>query len=297
MLQGALGAATQRAWGENRRAQAGPKFSCMLWTLEGKAPFDRCLEIVAQAGYQGVELVGEFKKWSPEETRRVMNRLRALGLVVDAASGVDAGFASPDQDGRFVEQVKAQIEAMARLECKRMILLSGPVLPGIGPEQQRQIALDNLAKAADLAAKEKIEVLIEPIDVLENKTIYLRSVTEGFELVRALHRPEVKVLYDLYHEQRGSGNLLEKLDANIDQVGLVHIADVPGRHEPGTGEIDYQTVFRHLARLRYDRWIAMEFYPTGEPATSLRSARLQAQSAFASGSTSAAGDPGGAQVH
>jgi len=71
-------------------------------------------------------------------------------------------------------------------------------------------------------------------------------------------------LYDLYHEQRGSGNLIEKLEKNIDQVGLVHIADVPGRHKPGTGEIDYANVYRKLAQLKYDRYIAMEFYAASE---------------------------------
>jgi hydroxypyruvate isomerase len=87
-------------------------------------------------------------------------------------------------------------------------------------------------------------------------------------------------LYDFYHEQRSSGNLLEKLANNIDLIGLVHIADVPGRHEPGTGEIDYANIYRRLAELHYDRFLAMEFYPTGDPAATLRAARLAAVAAL-----------------
>jgi hydroxypyruvate isomerase len=97
--------------------------------------------------------------------------------------------------------------------------------------------------------------------------------------VRAVNSPHVRALYDFYHEQRGWGNLIEKLEQNIDLVGLVHIADVPGRHEPGTGEIDYANIYRKLGQLKYDKYITMEFYPSQEPVTTLKKARLEAQQA------------------
>ena len=118
--------------------------------------------------------------------------------------------------------------------------------------------------------------MIEPIDRLENPPIYLDGVTEAFEIARAVGSPNVKVLYDLYHEQRGMGNLIEKLEKNIDQVGLIHVADVPGRHQPGTGEINYGNVYRKLGELRYAGVIAMEFYPTGDVVETLRRAREEA---------------------
>jgi hydroxypyruvate isomerase len=145
---------------------------------------------------------------------------------------------------------------------------------------QRQTSIDNLKWAAEVAARAKVEVLIEPIDLLENPGIYLSSVTDGFELARAVNAPNLRVLYDVYHEQRSYGNLLEKLENNIDLVGLVHIADVPGRHEPGSGEINYEAVFRALGRLGYREWIAMEYYPTSEPVASLTKARMQAEQAL-----------------
>jgi len=86
----------------------------------------------------------------------------------------------------------------------------------------------------------------------------------------------VKFLYDFYHEQIAAGNLIEKLEKNIDLVGLVHIADVPGRHEPGTGEINYSTIFRKLAQLRYQGYAAMEFMPQGDTVAALRAAREMA---------------------
>jgi len=250
-------------------------FSVMLWTLEKQFPFERCVEIAAEAGYNGVQLVGEFQKWTPEDTQRIMSRTHSLGLIVDSMSGVRAGFSAASDTDIFISQLKEQLEAAKRLACPQIILLSGKRVTDSSPHAQTQTSVENLKRAADLAANDHIEIVIEPIDALENPTIFLQTVTDAFEIVRRVGEPNVKVLYDFYHEQRGFGNLTEKLVNHIDQVGLVHIADVPGRHEPGTGEINYANIYRKLAELRYDRFIAMEFYPTGNPVDSLKNARIE----------------------
>lgn len=252
------------------------KFSVMLWTLEKQAPFERCIEIVAAAGYNGVELVGEFQKWSADETQRMIARIHSLGLVVDSMSGVHAGFSVPADSELFMTQLAAQIEAAKRLECSQIILLSGKQVEGLSHEGQKHTSIENLKRAAELVSKENMQIVIEPIDALENPTIYLTTVAEGFDIVRQIGSQNVKVLYDFYHEQRGYGNLIEKLEGNIDLIGLVHIADVPGRHEPGTGEIDYRNIYRKLSQLGYSKFVAMEFYPTGDPVTLLKNARLEA---------------------
>jgi hydroxypyruvate isomerase len=251
----------------------------MLWALERQASFDRCIEIVAAAGYQGVELVGEFQKWSKEDTRRIMARLRSLGLVFDAMSGVKAGFADPKESNEFKTQLAAQISAAVELECPQIILLSGKRVDGLNPTEQRLTAIENLKRAADLVSKNNVQIVIEPIDPLENPSIFLSTVSEAFEIVREVGSQSVKVLYDFYHEQRAFGNLIEKLEKNIEWVGLVHVADVPGRHEPGTGEIDYRNIYRKLAELKYDKFMAMEYYPTGDPIDSLRASRLGVEQA------------------
>ena len=257
-----------------------PRFSFMLWALEKQLAFDRCLEVVASAGYQGIELTGQFQTWSPAETARMLDRMRALGLVVDSMSGVRAGFAVPQETELFFAQFAEHLRFAQRLSCPQVILLSGKRLPDLAPAAQRSIAIENLKRAGEMAAKAQVEIVIEPIDLLENPTIYLASVTDAFEITRSVAMPSVKVLYDLYHEQRSFGNLLEKLEQGFDQIGLIHVADVPGRHEPGSGEIDYTVVYRRLASLGYKHWIAMEYYPTQDPIASLRSTREAAQAAM-----------------
>jgi hydroxypyruvate isomerase len=252
----------------------------MLWTLEKQAPFDRCIEIVAAAGYQGVELVGDFQKWSSDDTRRVMAKMSSLGLVFDLLSGVKAGFADPDGTTEFLAQAATQIKAAKTLESPQINLKSGNRIDSTTRAVQHAASIENLKRAADLAAANQVQIVIEPIDPLENPNMYLTTVSEAFEIVRAVGSPHVRVLYDFYHEQRACGNLIEKLEQNIDLVGLVHIADVPGRHEPGTGEIDYQNIYRKLGQLKYDKFITMEFYPTQDPIATLRKARLEAQQAM-----------------
>jgi hydroxypyruvate isomerase len=266
----------------NAPAPSAPRFSCEIAML--KLPsFDRCIEVVAEAGYQGVELIGYFQDWTPEEQRRILARMRSLGVMIDMLSGLQASFAVPGQTEEFVARVSRHCLIAQSLGCPQINIKSGPKLENSDAKTQFAAAVENLKRASDVAAQSGIDIVIEPIDLIENPTIFLTSVTDGFAIVRAVNRPNVKVLYDFYHEQRGGGNLIEKLDKNIDWVGLVHIADVPGRHEPGTGEIDYTNIYRVLGRLGYRRFIAMEYAPTTDPVASLRKARMEAQQAIAEG--------------
>jgi hydroxypyruvate isomerase len=277
MVGATLGGVLSPGYAQTSPSQNGSRFSVMLWTLEKQAPFDRCLEIVAEAGYQGVELTGQFQKWSSDETRRVMAKVRALGLTFDMLSGVKAGFADPSGAAEFMAQATAQIKAAKELESPQINLKSGNRIDNVSRSVQHAASIENLKRAADLAAANQVQIVVEPIDPLENPNMYLTSVSEAFEIIRAVDSPQVRVLYDFYHEQRAYGNLIEKLEQNIDLVGLVHIADVPGRHEPGTGEIDYANIYRKLGQLKYNKFITMEFYPTQDPVAILKKARLDAQ--------------------
>jgi hydroxypyruvate isomerase len=257
--------------------QAGTQFSVMIWTLNKLGTFEENLERVAQAGYHHVELVGEFKKWSEDDYRRILARMETLKISVDATSGVGPGFADPSGGEAFLSALKALIPAAQRLQCKQIILLSGKRIDGAPAGSQHAASIEALKRAADVLSSAGLVAVIEPIDRIENPTIYLDGVTEAFEIAKAVGSPNVRVLYDVYHEQREFGNLIEKFDAHIDQVGLIHIADVPGRHEPGTGEINYLNIYRKLAQLGYKGTIAMEFYPTGDIVETLRRARDQAR--------------------
>jgi hydroxypyruvate isomerase len=270
--------ATNRLVGESLQdaGEAGPQFSVMMWTLNKLGSFEENLERVAQAGYRHVELVGEYKKWSQEDTSRILARMRALKITVDAMAGMTLGFADPSGGDAFVTELKSLVPVAQRLGCGQIILLSGKRIASATAEQQHAASIETLKRSVEVLSGAGLAGVIEPIDRLENPTIYLDGVNEAFAMTRAVGSPKIKVLYDLYHEQRGLGNLIEKLEKNIDEVGLIHIADVPGRHEPGTGEVNYGNIYRRLAQLNYRGVIAMEFYPTGDAVETLRRAREEA---------------------
>ncbi len=266
-----------RAQADSGAGSRGGPFSVMLWTLKKLGSFEENLERVAKAGYSHVELVGEFNKWTEAEWTSNLARMKALGLTVDATSGMSGpGFSDPGSGEAFVAALKAFLPKVQRLGCPQMIMLSGKRVEGAAAGVQRQTSVETLKRSVDVLAAAGVQALIEPIDLLENPPIYLDGVTEGFAIARAVGSPQVKVLYDLYHEQRQNGNLTEKLEKNIDQVGLVHVADVPGRYEPGTGEMNYCNLYKTLGKVGYKGVIAMEFYSTGDAVETLRKAREEA---------------------
>jgi hydroxypyruvate isomerase len=247
--------------------------SIMLWTVYRDLPFEQRLEKVSEAGYHAAELVGEFKEWSPEDFARYRKKKESLSITFDATSGVKSGLCDPAERDTLLKELQSILVVMGDLQCDKLILLSGNRVEGLSHAQMRANCVESIKFAADLAAKKNIELLIENIDPEENPKYFLTSVAEGFDIVREVGQPNVKFLYDFFHEQIAEGNLIEKLEKNIGLVGLVHIADVPGRHEPGTGEINYGNIFRKLHELKYRHYAAMEFIPTRDPIQSLRAAR------------------------
>ena len=249
------------------------KLSVMLWTVYEHLPFERRLEKVAEAGYHAVELVDEYKDWSAEDFRRADERKRALNINFDTIAATKNGVANPSAREAFLSDITRLLPVAEKLECPAIIVLSGNRVEGLSQEAQHQSCVETLKRGADLAAKQNVTLLLENIDQEENPKYYLTSVAEGFEIVRQVAHPHVKFLDDFYHEQISEGNLIEKLEKNIGDVGLVHIADVPGRHEPGTGEINYANIYRKLVELKYSHYVAMEFIPTNDTVSSLRAAR------------------------
>lgn len=245
----------------------------MLWTVYRDLPFAQRLEKVAEAGYHAVELVDEFKNWKPQDFADARRRKRELGIEIDGTCGVWVPLPDATQRDAFLKALRDFIPTMHELECTRLIMQTGNNVPGLSHEEMHANCVETLKRGGDIAAENKIDLLIENIDPEENPKYFLTHSAEGFDIVRSVGNPHVKFLYDFFHEQIAAGNLIAKLEKNLDLIDLVHIADVPGRHHPGTGEINYSNIFSKLAELHYSRYVAMEFHPLGDPVKELREAR------------------------
>ncbi len=260
------------------------QLSVMLWTVFHDLPFEQRIEKVASAGYRNVELVGEYRNWSPAQFAAANAARQRLGISFDATADLGHGIGDPAARDVLLAELRHSLTVMETLECPAMIVLSGNVVPGLSREAQHESCIEGLKRAAALVegrriAGKPVRLLLECIDPEENPNYFLTSAAEAIQVVRAVNHPQVQFLYDIFHEQIAEGNLIEKLEKHIDVIGLIHVADVPGRHDPGTGEINYANIYRKLFELNYQRGIAMEFLPLGDPVKALRQAKAGLESA------------------
>ena len=281
----AIGAAAYR--GESLLAAAPPageaeastvpyKIAVMLWTVFNDLPFEQRIEKVAEAGFRNVELVGEYKKWSGEDFRRANAKRRELGISFTTTAGLAHGVGDPSAREAFLADLRAELPLMEKLECPAIIVMSGDRVEGLAPEAQHASCVEGLKRAAEIAEKRGVTLWLENIDLEENPRYYLWSMAEAFKIASEVNHPRVKVLYDFFHAQVSGGNLVAPLEKNISKVACVHVADVPGRHEPGTGEINYSNLYRKLVQLKYAGYVTMEFIPTRDPVETLKAAREEA---------------------
>ncbi len=197
-------------------------FSVMLWAIDSQLPFDRRVSMASDAGYHAVELVDEYKDWSKSGFAAARQRFRQLNMVVDACGGINASLCDPAQLDALLAEVRAKLPVLAELECSRLILLSGDRVPGLSHQQLHANIVNALKRVADITAAQSVEILLENIDPIENPEYFLTSVAEGFQIVREVSHPRVKFLYDFFHEQIAEGNLIAKLEKNLDIIGLLH---------------------------------------------------------------------------
>ena len=133
---------------------------------------------------------------------------------------------------------------------------------------------EGLKRAHDVVSPHGVTLIVEPLNTLVNhQGYYLNHTAEAFEIMREVSSPNVKILFDIYHVQIMDGNLIDTIRKNIASIDHFHVGDVPGRHEPGTGEIHYGNVFKAIAASGFTGFVAMEYNPSKDPMLTLKEVR------------------------
>lgn len=176
----------------------------------------------------------------------------------------------PETHGEFLEGIKRSIILADRLNARNLIVVSGDVRPGIVRSEQRAALAEALRRAAPLASTAGLGLLLEPLNTrVDHQGYFLDSTLEGLEVIRAIDHPEVRLLYDIYHSIVMGEEPAEVLQGSGDLVGYVHMADVPGRHEPGSGSIDWPRQLHALRAAGYAGQLGLEYIPTRDTESSL----------------------------
>jgi hydroxypyruvate isomerase len=168
------------------------------------------------------------------------------------------------REGKFQEGVGLAIEYAKALNCKRLNCLVGKTPQGVPPEKVRQTLVSNLQFAAAALEKEGIRLLIEPLNDRDIPGFYLIHTQDALRLMEEVNHSNLWLQYDIYHMQIMEGNLTKTILNNLNRIAHIQLADNPGRHEPGTGEINFTNLFRSIDEAGYEGWIGCEYAPVGK---------------------------------
>lgn len=243
-----------------------PKFAANLSFLFADVPFPERFARAAAAGFKGVEYLFpyDFPAHDIADWLRAANVEQVLFNLPpgDWVTG-DRGLAClPHRQGEFAESVERALDYAMILDCERVHCMAGLRPAGVPEASLEAIYIANLRHAADRLATAGVTVTIEPINArIDMPGYWLDSVDKAVRLLAAIDRDNVRLQLDLYHAQIIQGDLARTIEAQLPRIGHVQIADNPGRHEPGTGEINYPYLFELLDRLGYAGWIGCEYKP------------------------------------
>ena len=270
MLSGTIAARPQ----EPLRPEPGIRRSVMLWTLKGT--FEEKLYAAAQSSAQSVEMVGEYAGWTDADIARIKKLARSLHLGMDVLIATPdwgqrpVSMVDPAQRDNFLADVRNAIRYAQSLEVPQILLMSGNAIPGRSHEEQYASLLEGAKRAGDLVAAAGLTAIVEPLNSLVNhKGFFLTTCVEGAKLIRQVDNPHVRLLFDIYHEQVQVGNVIRTLTESAGLVAVFHVADNPGRNDPGSGEINYQNVYKAIRKTGYTGYVAMEYLPLGDQVQSL----------------------------
>ncbi|MBS0593742.1 MAG: hydroxypyruvate isomerase [Proteobacteria bacterium] len=244
-----------------------PKFAANLTMLFNEHDFLARFDAAAKAGFQAVEFLFPYAFPAAE----IKARLQANGLQLVLHNlpagnweGGDRGVAcDPARVAEFRSGVAQAIEYAAALGVPQLNCLAGKAPAGVAEAELRRTFVANLRFAAAELKKAGLKLLIEPINTFDIPGFYLSRSTQAIDILDEVGADNAYLQYDIYHAQRMEGELAATMSRYLPRIAHIQLADNPGRNEPGTGEIHYPFLFRHLDRIGYAGWIGCEYKPAG----------------------------------
>ncbi|MCL2096758.1 MAG: TIM barrel protein [Oscillospiraceae bacterium] len=251
----------------------------MMFTKEYPDFYDR-FKAAKDSGADAVDFWG----WSGKDMNRIGDLINKYGLTISsvcvdttdsetAKIFAEKRLLTRDKDafGAFYKSCQESIKMAQTLKIPSLIVTTGNERPNniTRYEQHANIVL-MLKHAAPLFEDSGVTLIVEPLNILcDHVGYFLSSSYEAFEICNEVGSKNIKVLYDIYHQQITEGNLIPTIRKYFDLIGHFHVADVPGRNEPGTGEINYRNVFKAIEDLGYDKYVGLEYRPVADSAKTI----------------------------
>lgn len=249
------------------------KFAPNLSMLYTESPFLDRFGGAAAAGFHAVEFLFPYE-FTPNAIREQIDAHELRVVLFNSSPGDfqkgERGYCNdPRRRDDFKRTVVQALEYASQLGVPRVHLMTGNRVSGLDRFTQLNTILENLAWALPEAADAGVTLLIEPLNPIDQPYYFVNSIALGAEIVRSLNHPHLRLQYDVYHAQMSEGNLIQTIRTLMPLIGHIQISDVPGRHQPGTGEINYPAIFATLEQIGYDGYIGLEYHPDGDTDNSL----------------------------
>ena len=249
------------------------KLAANLSMMFNEVDFLDRFEAAAKAGFKGVEYLFPYE-YPAEQIKEKLDQNNLTQVLFDFPAGDwdagDRGCASfPDRVGEFQDGVGKAVEYAKVLGCERLTVLAGKATSGVSAITMHQTLIDNLKFASQAVEDTNITVLLEAINTIDIPGYSVFRTNQSRAAVEAAGADNVKVQYDIYHMQIMEGDVTRAINVNMDVIGHFQLADNPGRHEPGTGEINYDFLLPHIDSKGYDGWVGCEYAPAGDTVTGL----------------------------
>jgi hydroxypyruvate isomerase len=237
-----------------------------VWSTLGRVSIADGMAMLSRLGYNGFELPDwrnpeTLESFVREQEKYALECVCILANKGPAAPG--CSLVNPSEREGFVAQVKLAIAAAKRLNSKGLLVLSGNEMDGISRAEQLGNAIYALRAAAPILEDNGITAFLEVVNNIDYPGFFLCNMRDTAVVVDRVYSPNVKILCDLFHVQMMEGNLINNIHAHRERIGHFHVADLPGRHEPGTGEVNYRNVFKAIYELcgRFQGSVGLEYRP------------------------------------
>jgi hydroxypyruvate isomerase len=250
-----------------------PRFAANLSLLFTELEFFDRFKAARDAGFEAVEFMFPYP-YAKQDLAEVL-KANNLELVLHnlPAGNWEAGergiACHPNRTKEFQEGVRRALDYAKVLGCRKINCLAGIRPAGVDFAEARKTLINNLASAARILSEDGIQLLLEPVNTVDIPGFFVSTSEFGLELINAADPAKIGLQFDVYHMQVMEGDIARTIESNLKQIAHIQIADNPGRHEPGTGEINYPFLFAFLDRISYPGWIGCEYKPSKDTLSSL----------------------------
>lgn len=251
-----------------------PQFAANLSMLFTEIPFMERFKAARQVGFKNVEFLFPYS----HERKAIFTQLQESEqqlVLFDLPPGNwdkgEVGIANnPQRIEEFRKGVHEAAEWALTLNVERLNCLAGRFLNNLASTIQWQTLIDNFKYAADILGKHHKFLLIEPINRYDVPGYFIDTIDKAVKLLDEVNSPNLYIQFDAYHIHRTQGELWKVLRKNIDKIGHIQIADNPGRHQPQTGNVDYQLFLKEIDKLKYEGYVSLEYIPKPDTLASLK---------------------------